>query len=103
MIIYEVNLEVDRDIVDAWLPWLHDHVAEMVALEGFSGALVFEVVEPEAAGRCFCCQYQLSSRDALQNYLDHHAERMRAEGQRRFPGGFSAARRILEPVSPELR
>jgi antibiotic biosynthesis monooxygenase (ABM) superfamily enzyme len=96
VIVYEVNLQVDREIADAYRAWLRPHIAEIVALPGFFGAELFEVLEPAADGRLsLCVQYRLRDVDALQAYLDQHAARMRGEGLAKFGGRFSAQRRVL--------
>ena len=51
-VVYEVNVEVDAAVHEAYRAWLRDHVAEMLALPGFRGAKVFDVLEPPpSAGR----------------------------------------------------
>jgi len=74
-LIYEVNLEIDAAIADAYRAWLREHVAQMLTLPGFLSAQVFEVLDPPpASGRiALCCQYRLCDADALQAYFDHHA------------------------------
>lgn len=96
-VVYEVNVEVDAAIHEAYRAWLRDHVAEMLALPGFSGAKVFDVLEPPpSAGRVgLCVQYALKDREALDDYLREHAPRMRADGVARFGDRFVATRRVL--------
>ncbi|GAB2627165.1 DUF4286 family protein [Novilysobacter erysipheiresistens] len=96
-VVYEVNLDIDADVIAAYRRWLDAHVAEICALPGFTGARVFEVVEPATAeGRvALCVQYLLRDAAALDDYLADHAARMRADGLARFGGRFNASRRIL--------
>lgn len=96
-VIYEVNIEVDRDIADTYRLWLWDHIAEILALPGFTGAKVFDVLEPPpSAGRIgLCTQYALKNHEALESYLRDHAPRLRADGTARFGERFSAQRRVL--------
>lgn len=96
-VIYEVNVEVDAAVQDAYRAWLRDHVAEILALPGFKGAKVFDVLEPPpAAGRIgLCVQYALQDRAALDDYLRDHAPRLRADGVARFGDRFQASRRVL--------
>jgi quinol monooxygenase YgiN len=96
-VVYEVNLDLDAGIREAYLAWLADHVAEIRALPGFTGARQFEVDDPAPApGRIgLCVQYDLVDRAALEAYLRDHAPRLRADGQARFGGRFTASRRIL--------
>lgn len=100
MIVYEVSLQVDHDIVAQYLEWLHGHIAQIVALPGFVGAQLLAVVdEPDAgAQRGFVVSYRLSDHAALQRYFDEFAPALRADGQARFGGRFSATRRVLESL-----
>ena len=99
-VIYEVNIEVDAAAHDDYRVWLHEHIAEILALPGFAGAKLFEVLEPPpSAGRVgLCVQYALKSREALDDYLRDHAPRLRADGMSRYGGRFQATRRVLRGV-----
>ncbi|MFC0676592.1 DUF4286 family protein [Lysobacter korlensis] len=97
MIVYEVNVEVERELRDDYLAWLRPHIDEICALDGFTGASCFELREPPpSAGRVgFCVQYRLVDAAALEAYLRDHAPRLRADGVARFGDRFSANRRVL--------
>lgn len=95
-IIYEVNLEVDSALLPEYRRWLTQHIEDMVSLEGFIDAVCFAVLEPSAPERTgFCVHYRLQDQDALDHYMAHHAERMRADGLARFGDRVSASRRVL--------
>ena len=96
-VVYEVNLDVDAAIAGEYRAWLAAHVAEILALPGFTGARTFEVLEPPPdAGRIgLCVQYALRDAAALEAYLRDHAPRLRADGLARFGDRFRAARRVL--------
>lgn len=100
MIVYEVNLEVDDAVFVAYRIWLEAHIRDMLALPGFIGAEAFELRDapPAAQRRSLCVQYRLADAADLDRYLRVDAPRMRADGQTRFPGQFSASRRILQPL-----
>ena len=97
MIVYEVNLEIDAGIAAEYRDWLDAHVAEILALPGFTGARIFDVLEPAPPSRriALCVQYTLADATALDVYLREHAPRLRAEGVARFGDSFRAQRRIL--------
>lgn len=97
MIVYEVNLFVKRDIEAAFRAWLPAHVRELVGLPGFTGASVFDRIEPPGAADEFviCTQYRLTDAGALETYLHEHAPRMRGDGLARFGDSFRAERRVL--------
>ncbi len=100
---YEVTLHVDAAIADDYLAWLHGHVAQMLALPGFTGARAWRVLEPPPAEGevCFCCLYELRDAAALEAYLGEHAPRMRADGIARFGGRFRASRRVLAALATD--
>ena len=102
---YEVNLEVDADVFDAFRAWLDAHIREILALPGFLGAELYAQREPAAAERQrgLCVQYRLADDAALQRYLREDAPRFRADGLTRFGGRFSASRRVLQPLSAFAR
>eukprot|EP00455_Lapot_gusevi_P038734 TRINITY_DN4341_c0_g1_i4.p1 TRINITY_DN4341_c0_g1~~TRINITY_DN4341_c0_g1_i4.p1 ORF type:complete len:124 (-),score=43.74 TRINITY_DN4341_c0_g1_i4:99-419(-) len=98
-VIYEVNLEIEPEVLDNFLSWLREHIAQMLAFEGFLSATMSsrnpqeEGIETNYA--LYTVQYRLRDRAALQNYFDLHAAAMRQDGLSRFPGKFKASRRIL--------
>jgi hypothetical protein len=96
-VIYEVSIEVDAAAHDDYRVWLRGHIEEMLALPGFTGAKVFDVLEPPpSAGRIgLCVQYALRDREALDDYLRDHAPKLRADGAARFGDRFQATRRVL--------
>ena len=100
MIVYEVNLFVQREIEAAFRDWLQGHVREILALPGFTGARLFEREDPPAdAGEIvLCMQYLLRDAAALQDYYREHAARLRADGQARFGARFRAERRVLREL-----
>ena len=96
-VIYEVNIEVDAAAHDEYRAWLQGHIAEILELPGFTGAKMFDVLEPPpSAGRIgLCVQYALKERACLDDYLRDHAPRLRADGVARFGDRFQTTRRVL--------
>ena len=107
MMIYEVNLAINRDVAGAYAEWLGPHIGEILEIDGFESAEWWEVEapsnpSPEDANRQasgdrvrWCVQYRVRDRAALQTYFDEHAARLRGDGLARFEGRFAASRRIL--------
>ncbi|HEY0504735.1 MAG TPA: DUF4286 family protein [Lysobacter sp.] len=104
-VVYEVLLDVDADVEVAFREWLDDHVRQIVALPGFMDARLSRVDDPPALpGRLsLCVQYTLHDAAALDAYLRDHAPRMRADGQARFGGRFSAQRRVTSTLATFAR
>lgn len=99
MIVYEVNLRVQRTIEAEYRAWLAHHVAQMLQLPGFEAASTFVVPEADdEASIALCVQYRVRDAAALERYLAEDAPRMRGDGIARFGARFSAGRRVLVPV-----
>ncbi|GAB6196810.1 DUF4286 family protein [Lysobacter xanthus] len=99
MVVYEVSVDVDAAIRMDYLAWLRPHVAEILALPGFTGADVFEVVDPAMPDTLrVCMQYRLVDAAALDTYLRDHAPRLRADGLARFGERMRATRRVMRPL-----
>jgi hypothetical protein len=101
MVVYEVNLSVDGEIEAEFRAWFDDHVRQILALPGFTGARLFrrDPAEEDGPGEgrlLLTVQYALTGRAALDDYLAQHAPALRREGLLRFPGRFTATRRVLD-------
>ena len=94
-VIYEVNLEADAAIADAFDTWLRDHVADMLQLEGFRSAEILVDPAPPPGRIRRTTQYRLRDQAALDRYLREDAARMRAHGLALFGERFEADRRTL--------
>lgn len=99
-LVYEVNLEVETAVATEYRQWLRAHIAEIIALPGFLGSTLSEVLEPAppAGFIGLCVRYRLDGEATYAGYLRDHAPRMRAEGEARFGGRFRAHRRVLRPL-----
>jgi len=102
LIVYEVRASVEDDIAGAYREWLAPHVAEILAIPGFTRAEL--LVEDGEPGRTvYSVRYHLAGRAALEDYLRDHAPRLRAEGLARFGDRFTANRRVSELVAEYAR
>ena len=97
MCLYEVNFQVSNSILAYYRQWLTTHAQEMVKFDGFMGAEIFLVTDPEPnlGMTGLCVQYFLTDQASLDRYLVLHAPRMRAEGKKLFGDNFKAERRVL--------
>ncbi len=103
MVHYGVNIDVAKDILSDWLPWLKDHVRGMVLLPGLERAVSDTHTTGEEDTRHrgttgFTISYTLKSRQALNKNLQNRADRMRAHGLARFGNALTASRRILTRI-----
>jgi len=96
MVIYEVNLFVDREVYQEFYPWLREHAEEMLQFPGFLGAIILMPTENNEDRQTLTIQYRLRSRLDLESYFSDHAAGMREKGIKRFGDRFSAQRRIMD-------
>lgn len=96
MIIYEVNLEINPDIIMEFDEWLDEHIKTMLEFEGFESARKLNTVE--SGTHFLTVQYYIKSQEDLDRYLRNHAETMREMGKNKFSGKFKASRRILKTL-----
>lgn len=99
MVIYEVNAAVDEDVAPAYEAWLHGHIRQMLAFDGFVHASVFTSDSGAPGRRHFTVHYHVSDRTHLDDYLRRHAAAMRADGINRFGDRFATDRRILSEIA----
>ncbi len=96
MILYEVNLSISKDIFSEFNVWLKPHVEEILGFKGFKHAHIFHDQQNDNPHFVtLIVQYEIASIQDLDEYLEKHAPRMRADGVNRFGNKFSATRRIL--------
>lgn len=101
MFIYNVTINVEPGVRDAWLEWMQQtHIPEMLATGKFHEARICRVlVAEETGGYTYAIQYQTSSRELLEEYYRQDAARMRQDGLDRFGEKFVAFRTELEIIS----
>ena len=92
MVIYEVNIRIQKEIRQDFLPWLESHIQEMLTLPGFISANCFQIEEDPLQ---FCVHYFLKDLTALKHYLKHEAPRMRGDGLKTFTDKMNIHRRTL--------
>ena len=96
MIIYEINIELDAEIVNEFDVWLDDHIPTMLQFEGFTSAKKLNSIDDEKY--YLTVQYSIVSQEDLDRYLRNHAQTMREEGLKRFGDNFKAHIRIMKTI-----
>ena len=96
MIIYEVNIELNPEIVNEYDEWLDGHIEQMLEFEGFISAQKLNSIEGEQY--FLTVQYNIKTQEDLDRYLRNHADKMRNEGLNLFKDNFKAHRRIMKVI-----
>ncbi len=96
MVIYEIHLQIDRDILEAFNAWLAPHIQAILTFDGFQGAYLMEDRQQNnASSHALTVSYQVDTYEHLENYLNNGAATMRQDGSDKFPGQFTASRNIM--------
>jgi hypothetical protein len=94
MFIYEVNLEIDKSIEQAFREWLTPHAEEVIATGKFTHFKIIETAAPAEKFR-LSVQYFAKTQSDIDEYIAKDAPRLREDGQKKFGGKFTATRRIF--------
>jgi hypothetical protein len=96
-VIYEVECQLDPDIVPDYDDWLPGHVRDVLACAGFLGATI-EATETAAGERPRRrVRYRVESAAALDHYLENDATRLRTVAAEQFGSALQCERRVFKP------
>ena len=96
-LIYEVECQLDPDIVADYDEWLPGHVRDVLACPGFHGASIEMPETPPGERQRRRVRYRVESAAALDHYLENNATRLRTETAERFGGRVHCERRVFKP------
>ena len=96
-VIYEVECQLDPDIVPDYDAWLPGHVREVLACAGFLGATIESTETPPGERQRRRVRYRVESLAALDHYLENEATRLRTLTAERFGGRVQCERRVYKP------
>ncbi|TRZ43960.1 DUF4286 family protein [Robertkochia solimangrovi] len=101
MYIYNVTINIDESVHDAWVKWMQEsHIPEMMSTGKFTNARMVKVlVEEEMGGITYSVQFLTESKEILERYYQEDADRLRALALKAFPNKFVAFRTELEIIS----
>lgn len=96
MLIYEVNLQINKNVYLEYVTWLEKHIQEILCFPGFNKALLLKEQNTLSSTHAnITVQYHIDSQENLNIYLTKHAPQMRADGLKKFKNKFTATRRIF--------
>lgn len=96
-VIYEVECQLDPDIVPDYDAWLPGHVREVLACAGFLGATIETTETAPGERQRRRVRYRVESLAALDHYLENEATRLRTLTAERFGGRVQCERRVFKP------
>lgn len=97
ILIYEVECQLDPDIVADYDAWLPGHVRDVLACAGFLGATIESPETPPGEPQRRMIRYRVENAAALDQYLENKATALRTETAQRFGARVHCVRRVLKP------
>ena len=93
MLIYEVTAMVDSNLAADYEKYMADtHIPDLLATGHFAAAFFAK------NGLQYKMGYHADSQEALDAYLKHDAERLRADLKEHFPTGIEFSRQVFEII-----
>ena len=100
MYIYNVTVNIDESIHAEWLVWIEQHIPEVLATGRFVSAKMTQVlVKEDMGGVTYSIQYTAKTREDLDDYYKHDAEKLRGDGMKKFADKMLAFRTELKVIN----
>ncbi len=101
MYLYNVTVNLDRDIVEDWLEWMQNkHIPDVLATGHFVSYKLMRLIEPEPEYNSvtYIVQYELKSLEDLQIYRTTVMPQLQKEHNDRYGNKFVAFRSIIQII-----
>lgn len=101
MIIYNVTINVEDDVHEAWLTWmLETHIPDVMRTGMFLDNNFSKLLtrQDDETGTTYVIQYLCASMEHYETYQERFAPALQAETQKMFGGKFVAFRTLMEKV-----
>jgi hypothetical protein len=97
MIIYNVTINIDRDIHEEWLAWMKNvHIPDVMNTGCFIESKICKIIGDEETGINYAIQYTANNIEIYETYKAQHAPLLQKEVTDKYPGKFVAFRTLLE-------
>jgi hypothetical protein len=92
MVIYEITAVVRADLIETFEKYMRSrHIPDLLATKYFSAAYFARTLENR-----YRIEYHARDEEALREYLETDAERLRADFSAHFPEGVELSRDVWE-------
>lgn len=100
MIIYNVTVQVDKEVHEEWLSWMKKkHIPDVMASGQFLDYRIFRLIDDSEVVVTYACQYQCKGMDNIHRYQEDFAPTLQEDHRNRYEGRFVAFRTLLEDVA----
>ena len=97
ILIYEVECQLDPDVVADYDAWLPGHIRDVLACAGFLGATIEAPQTAAGEPQRRLIRYRVENAAALDDYLENKATALRTETAQRFGSRVRCERRVIRP------
>ncbi len=101
MFIYNVTINIDRDVEDEWKLWMgNHHIKDVMATGKFYDSKFLKLIteQPDAEGTTYAIQYHAKTLADIEEYLEKDASPLQKAHSDKFMDKFVAFRTVLEEV-----
>lgn len=100
MIVYNVTVNVEKEIENQWLSWMKEkHIPDILATGYFLEYKILRLLnETEGEGETYAIQYMTDELNKLEKYMTDEAPRLREDHQAKFQNRCVSFRTFLETV-----
>ena len=97
ILIYEVECQLDPDVVADYDAWLPGHIRDVLACARFLGATIEAPQTAAGEPQRRLIRYRVENAAALDHYLENKATALRTETAQRFGSRVRCERRVIRP------
>ncbi|SRR5690606_17199314 len=101
MILYIVNVTIEKNIQEEWLNWMRKvHIPNVLKTGYFTGAQIFSMILPAKSGTeiSFSVHYEAESYEKFMSYTVKESKRLQKEHTDKFNGKIKAERFVMEKL-----
>ncbi|MBK6266776.1 DUF4286 family protein [Marivirga sp. S37H4] len=100
MIIYNVTVNVEKDVIDQWVSWMKEtHIPDVLATGYFHDHRMLRLLnETEGEGETFAIQYYAENLEQLEKYMLEEAPRLKQDHFAKFQNKCVSFRTFLETM-----
>lgn len=101
MILYNVTVNIDKDVESDWISWMKEtHIPEVMETGFFSEYRMMKMLsqEQDETGTTYAIQYMTETLSHLEDYLNSVAPKIQKKSIIRYGTKMAAFRTVLEEV-----
>ena len=101
MITYNVTINIEESVNDAWVTYMkEEHIPDVMKTGCFETFTMNKIItrQPDEEGTTYAIQYRCKNMSDYENYQNNHAPALQKDHTEKFGGKFVAFRTLLEEV-----